>query len=260
MLAPAMSQTAGKRAPLLSATQAEISSKSAASEKLDPLGFVSDNHDCRWCIREQDRHEGKPARRSRTTWRVQQRQPASISLRPVGGCARLRVGTRTQLCDDRGKGEECGKDNRGKVCCVALRTAASELMCADDYRRAERDDIEQHREHRAGQEAQRLRRCDCRSVDPLWLQRWCARAGVWRQECVELIADGVKFRRWMNEFLRSALDGHPLAERRRQAGDLRSLDFAWNRVPALAVWRWRGELLRPDPWRAEGRRMTHSTA
>eukprot|EP00965_Chrysotila_dentata_P249020 6208675-Pleurochrysis_carterae.AAC.2 len=38
MLAFAMSQTAGKRDPLLRATHAEISSKSAAREKLEPFG------------------------------------------------------------------------------------------------------------------------------------------------------------------------------------------------------------------------------
>eukprot|EP00965_Chrysotila_dentata_P110480 3650564-Pleurochrysis_carterae.AAC.1 len=158
----------------------------------------------RLCIREQDRHEDDPAHRSRTTWRVQRRPPASISLRPVGGCARLRVRISAQRYDDAGKREECGKENRGKVRREALRTAAPELMCADDYRRAERDDIEQHREHCAGQETQRLRRCDRRSVGLRWLQGWCVGAGVRRQECVELIADGVEFRRWMNEFLRSA--------------------------------------------------------
>eukprot|EP00965_Chrysotila_dentata_P022101 731629-Pleurochrysis_carterae.AAC.2 len=36
-----MSQTAGKTDPWLRATQAEISSKSAASEKLEPFGFSS---------------------------------------------------------------------------------------------------------------------------------------------------------------------------------------------------------------------------
>eukprot|EP00965_Chrysotila_dentata_P089761 2963264-Pleurochrysis_carterae.AAC.1 len=86
-----------------------------------------DNHDCRRCIREKDRHEDEPVRRSRTTWRVQRRPLAAISLRPVGGCARLRVRIRAQLHDDRGKREERGKENRDKVRRVALRTAAPEL-------------------------------------------------------------------------------------------------------------------------------------
>eukprot|EP00965_Chrysotila_dentata_P022254 736178-Pleurochrysis_carterae.AAC.2 len=39
MLALAMSQAAGKRDPFLRAMHAEISSKSAAREKLEPFGF-----------------------------------------------------------------------------------------------------------------------------------------------------------------------------------------------------------------------------
>eukprot|EP00965_Chrysotila_dentata_P237650 6202038-Pleurochrysis_carterae.AAC.2 len=104
MLAFAMSQTAGKRDPRLSATQAEISGKSAASDNAlrarlcsrcmrERGRFVPEDHDRYRNVCEQDQREDKAARWSRTAWRVQRRQTASISLRPVGGRARLSVGT-----------------------------------------------------------------------------------------------------------------------------------------------------------------------
>eukprot|EP00965_Chrysotila_dentata_P256538 6212573-Pleurochrysis_carterae.AAC.4 len=111
MLALAMSQTAGKRDPFLRAMHAEISSKSAAGEKLEPFGFclhrasqclrehnwfVSNNRDSCRCVCEQDRREDESGRWSRTSWGAQWGPSASISLRPAGGSARLRVGSRAQ--------------------------------------------------------------------------------------------------------------------------------------------------------------------
>eukprot|EP00965_Chrysotila_dentata_P160143 5288997-Pleurochrysis_carterae.AAC.1 len=76
---------------------AEISSKSAAREKLEPFGrFASSQRNSCRRVGKQDRREDEPTCRARAACGAQRGPLALVSLRPARGCARLRIGARAQ--------------------------------------------------------------------------------------------------------------------------------------------------------------------